>query len=79
MVYYMFTVEGDVRPKMTGTPGYIPMENLTEAVATSSDQDVFSLAVLMLMMFVLPHLQGNNVFALEVLYSNRHHSRISYF
>lgn len=51
---------------MTGTPGYIPMENLTEAVATSADQDVFSLAIFMLMMFVLPHLQGNNVFALEV-------------
>lgn len=65
-VVVLFPVEGDVRPKMTGTPGYIPMENLTEAVATSADQDVFSLAIFMLMMFVLPHLQGNNVFALEV-------------
>ncbi|CAM9487143.1 unnamed protein product [Laminaria digitata] len=60
-------LEGDVRPKMTGTPGYIPMENLSEAVATSADQDVFSLAVFMVMMFVRPHLQGNNVFALEAL------------
>ena len=62
----MYAVEGDVRPKMTGTPGYIPMENLTEAVATTKDQDVFSLAVFMVMMFVRPHLQANNVFAPEV-------------
>lgn len=62
----MVTEIGDVAKKMTGTPGYIPVELLWEAAEAEPDMDVFSFGVLMLLVFVLPQLATANMFAHSV-------------
>lgn len=51
---------------MTGTDGFVAMENLFEGVLAATDQDVFALAVLVLMSFVQPEFLENNMFASKV-------------
>ena len=55
-------------PARTGTPGYMPVENLSSAIEAGPDGDVFSFAVLMLVAFVRPELRENNMFAHPVRY-----------
>ena len=50
----------------TGTPGYIPAENLRDAIEAGPDGDVFSFAVVMLLAFVLPEFRVKNPFAHRV-------------
>ena len=47
----------------TGSPGYIPVENLAWSIEAGPDGDVFSFAVLMLFIFVKKELRENNMFA----------------
>ena len=50
----------------TGSPGYIPVENLAGAIEAGPDGDVFSFAVLMLFIFVKEELRESNMFAHSV-------------
>ncbi|CAM9134572.1 unnamed protein product [Laminaria digitata] len=47
----------------TGSPGYVPVENLGSAIEAGPDGDVFSFAVLMLYFFFRNELRENNMFA----------------
>eukprot|EP00904_Undaria_pinnatifida_P007383 jgi/Undpi1/3775/HiC_scaffold_16.g07144.m1 len=51
----------------TGSPGYIPVENLAGSIEAGPDGDVFSFAVLMLFIFVKLELRENNMFAHTLL------------
>eukprot|EP00904_Undaria_pinnatifida_P007378 jgi/Undpi1/3770/HiC_scaffold_16.g07139.m1 len=51
----------------TGSPGYIPVENLAGSIEAGPDGDVFSFAVLMLFVLVKKELRENNMFAHTLL------------
>lgn len=51
---------------MTGTMGNIPIENLRENLPSATNQDVFTLGVIMLQTLVLPELKQHNMFTCEV-------------
>ena len=50
-------------PARTGSPGYIPVENLGSDIEAGPDGDVFSFGVLMLLTFLRPAARANNIFA----------------
>lgn len=58
--------EGEATLARTGTPGYIPLELLWDAAEAGPESDVFSFAVMMLEILVLPELWENNMFAHSV-------------
>ncbi|CAM9629298.1 unnamed protein product, partial [Hapterophycus canaliculatus] len=55
--------EGETTLARTGTPGYLPVELLWDAVEAGPESDVFSFAVLILDVVVLPELWESNMFA----------------
>lgn len=60
------TDAGEVTPPRTGTPGYLPVELLWEPVKAGPENDVFSFAVLVLEVLILPGMWENNLFAHSV-------------
>ncbi|CAM9200012.1 unnamed protein product, partial [Scytosiphon promiscuus] len=58
---------GETTEWRTGTSGYIPVELLWDPAEAGTESDVFSFAVLMLEVLVLPELRESNMFAHSTL------------
>eukprot|EP00904_Undaria_pinnatifida_P000702 jgi/Undpi1/10632/HiC_scaffold_29.g13082.m1 len=62
---------GDIRPQMTGTVGYMPLECMQGPVAVSANQDVFSLAAMTWDFCAVSNKKRPNMFAHPDLYTER--------
>eukprot|EP00904_Undaria_pinnatifida_P000707 jgi/Undpi1/10637/HiC_scaffold_29.g13087.m1 len=62
---------GDIRPQMTGTVGYMPLECMQGSVAVSASQDVFSLAAMTWSFCAASNKKRPNMFAQPDLYTER--------
>eukprot|EP00904_Undaria_pinnatifida_P000697 jgi/Undpi1/10628/HiC_scaffold_29.g13078.m1 len=62
---------GDIRPQMTGTVGYMPLECMQGPVAVSASQDVFSLAAMTWDFCAVSNKKRPNMFAHPDLYTER--------